>query len=152
MHVDALTNASLRRIRQVFNVLEPVPAHLRSGSFQACFIGPWWLRVTAGPSIALSGLPGWWGKRFLDAETAINVLNATSGKVEKLRMQCLERVSLVDGRQGIALHYGKGAMLPWRWIVDELRVLNESTLLCMTVIDLPLLRYLSFPFLLRREA
>lgn len=152
MPVDALSNASLRRIRQMFGLLEPAPAEMRAGAFRARFIGPWWLRVSAGPSIALSGLPGWRGKRFLDAETATNVLDRAGGRVEKLRMQCRECVSLVDGRPGVALHYGCEAVMPWRWIVDELRVLDENSLLGMTVIDLPLLRRLAFPFVLRREA
>ncbi len=153
MSVDVLSKASLSRIRQVFTELEPAPVHLREGFFRACFIGPWWLRASAGPSITLSGLPGWQGKRFLDADTATNVLRAADGgRKEKLRMQCREGASLVDGRQGVALHYGQDAVLPWRWIVDELRVLNEGTLLGMTVINLPVLRHLAFPFLLRRES
>src|SRR5690554_2327963 len=79
MPVDALSNASLRRIRQMFGLLEPAPAEMRAGAFRARFIGPWWLRASAGPSIALSGLLGWWGKRFLDAETATNVLDRAGG-------------------------------------------------------------------------
>lgn len=152
MSADALSTSSLSQIRQVFEGLEPAPAHMRVGFFQASFIGPIWLRATAGPSIALSGLPGWRGKRFLDAETATNVLDRKGGVIEKLRMQCREGRSLIDGRPGVALHYGEDAALPWRWIVDELRVLNESTLLGMTVINLPLLRCLALPFLLRRES
>lgn len=152
MSADALSNAPLSRIRQVFEVLEPVPTHMRAGTFRASFIGPGWLRATAGPSIALSGMPGWWGKRFLDAETATNVLNAAGGRIEKLQMRCGQVVSLVDGRESVALQYDKDAVVPWRWIIDELRVLDDSTLLGMTVINLPLLRGLAFPFLLRREA
>lgn len=152
MSADALSKAPLRRIRQVFESLEPAPASMRDGFFRARFIGPWWLRASAGPSVALSGLPGWQGKRFLDADTATNVLRGRAGSVEKLRMRCREGRSLVDGRPGIALHYGSEAVPPWRWIVDELRALDDDTLLGMTVIDLPLLRGLAFPFLLRREA
>lgn len=152
MSAHRLSKASLSHIRQVFNELEPAPVQVREGFFRACFIGPWWLRASAGPSVALSGLPGWQGKRFLDADTATNVLRTASGSVEKLRMQCREGASLVDGRQGVALHYGKDAVLPWRWVVDELRVLNEDTLLGMTVINLPVLRHLAFPFLLQRES
>ncbi len=42
--------------------------------------------------------------------------------------------------------------LPWRWVTDELRALDDRTLLGMTRIDLPGLRGLAFPFLLEREA
>lgn len=152
MSPDALSKASLSGIRQVFQGLEPVPVPMREGFFQARFIGPWWLRASAGLSIALSGLPGWQGKRFLDTDTATNVLSGANGRVEKLRMHCLVGTSLIDGRLGVALHYGRDAVLPWRWIVDELRVLDDGTLLGMTVINLPVLRHLAFPFLLRRES
>ena len=43
------------------------------GRWRAEFIGPWWLRGSAGPSIALSGMPGWYGKRFVDAQAAVNL-------------------------------------------------------------------------------
>jgi hypothetical protein len=152
MSADALSGAPLSRIRQVFAGLEPAPAQVRFGFFRASFIGPWWLRSSAGPSLALSGLAGWQGKRFLDEGTATNVLKAKGGLVEKLRMQCQPHVSAIDGRSGVALRYGATAVPPWRWVVDELRVLDDDTLLCMTTVDLPLLRRLSFPFLLRRAS
>ena len=41
--------------------------------------------------------------------------------------------------------------VPWRWVTDELRALDEHTLLGMTRLDLPLLRRFVFPFLLERE-
>lgn len=152
MSADVLMKASLGRIRQVFVGLEPAPARMRRGFFRACFIGPWWLRATAGPSLALSGLAGWQGKRFVDEDTVTNVLQTRQGRIEKLRMQCRAAASPVDGRPGVTLNYGATAAPPWRWVVDELRVLDDDTLLCMTAIDLPLLRRLSFPFLLRRAS
>ncbi|MBL8365167.1 MAG: hypothetical protein JNN14_07800 [Comamonas sp.] len=41
---------------------------------------------------------------------------------------------------------------PWRWVRDELRTLDASHLLGMTLIDLPGLRGQAFPFLLERQA
>lgn len=76
--------------------------------------------------------------------------------------QALARVtpglSQVDGRPGLALHYngmaqaGVPAPFPWRFVRDELRAVDAPTLLGMTVVDLPVLRHLAFPFLLEREA
>src|SRR5690606_40646843 len=80
---------------------------MRRGFFRACFIGPWWLRATAGPSLALSGLAGWQGKRFVDEGTATNVLQTRQGRIEKLRMQCRAAASPVDGRPGVTLNYGR---------------------------------------------
>ena len=146
-----LTVASLATLRQLFNTLSPAGPDLRNGFFRARFIGPAWLRLSAGPCVALSGLPGWQGKRFLDSSQATNIL-LRHGKVqEKFHMQCSERPSLIDGRPGVDLSYGEQGPIPWRWLRDELRVLDENTLLGMTVIDLPLLRNLAFPFLLSRD-
>lgn len=71
---------------------------------------------------------------------------------EALTMQCVPEPSLVDGQAGLSLHYQATAPRPWRWVRDELRAFDDDTLLCMTVIERPLLRQLSFPFLLLRES
>lgn len=151
MDLTALEKASLQTIKNEFKRLGPVPESLRVGFFNASFIGPWWLRLSAMPSIRLSGLPGWQGKLFLDTYNATNILEINQQQIQRLSMQCIERLSLIDAKQGVVLHYGQAAPIPWRWVVDELRVINDNTFLCMTVVDLPLLRLLSFPFLLRRE-
>lgn len=151
MVVEELSNASLKDIRKVFNQLPLASEQYRSGFFQASFIGPWWLRLSAKPSISLSGLSGWLGKKFINSNTATNILKNKSGLIEKFQMSCQTGNSLVDGKTCIYLDYGKTAPIPWRWIKDEMRVLDDQTLLCMTIIDLPLLRKFSFPFLLRRE-
>ena len=56
------------------------------------------------------------------------------------------------GRPSVQLHYGAQAPRAWRWVRDELRVLDSHHLLGMTVIDLPGLRGQAFPFLLQRQA
>lgn len=151
MVAEELLTASLSQIRKVFNQLPAVSEKFRTGFYRASFIGPWWLRISAMPSIAMSGLSGWQGKKFFDVDTATNILKTKDGLKEKLQMSCKVGSSLVDGQQGVALHYGVNAPIPWRWVKDEMRVLDDQTLLCMTVIDLPILRKMSFPFLLRRD-
>jgi hypothetical protein len=152
MNPETLVNASLTEINRLFQSLSPAPAASRAGFYRARFVSPWWLRLSAGPSVALSGLPGWQGKRFIDAGSATNVLRNQQGLKEKLLMHCVEGPSLIDGKNAVALHYPSTGPLPWRWVRDELRQLDEHTLLGMTVIDLPLLRDLAFPFLLQRDA
>ena len=72
-------------------------------------------------------------------------------KTERLARAVLARL----GKPGVALHYvpqdGKPAPTPWRWVRDELRAVDDDTLLGFTVVDLPLLRRMAFPFLLTRE-
>ncbi len=143
-----LTTASLHTLRQSFaTATVPAPGQ-RSGFWRARFIGPWWLRLGGRPSVALSGLRGWQGKRFLTADSATNVL--TRG--DALSMQCRECPSSIDGGAVAALTYGAAGPLPWRWVTDELRALDDRTLLGMTIINLPLLRHFAFPFLLERDA
>lgn len=151
MDLAQLSIASLKNIKHVFQKLEPVPEALRYGFFRASFIGPWWLRHSAVPSLNLSGLPGWQGKTFLNPHLATNILKKRDQLEQRFFMQCLDQASLIDGCLGVALNYGESAPLPWKWVVDELRVLDENTFLCMTVINLPILRALSFPFILSRE-
>lgn len=140
----------LQTIRRCFADLPLPNRDFCQGVFHARFIGPAWLRLTARPSIAISGMPGWKGKRFLSPDRAINVLECRDGHHERLIMRCEETASLVDGRPALAFVYGNNAPMPWRWIRDEFRVLDSRTLLAMTIIDLPMLRGLSFPFLLER--
>lgn len=64
----ALHQASIRELKALFSTLPPPDAALRHGFFRARFIGPAWLRLSGRPSVALSGLPGWQGKRFLTAD------------------------------------------------------------------------------------
>lgn len=149
-------NASLRDLKKMFSSLPAPDAAIRRGFFRASFVGPAWLRLSARPSLEISGLPGWQGKKFLNDHDATNVLNRRDGLVEALAMRVTPGVSQVDGKPGLALHYvprdGKPAPLPWRFVRDELRAVDADTLLCMTVIDLPVLRHFAFPFLLQREA
>lgn len=153
---EALRTASLAELRRVFATLPPPDAALRHGFFRARFIGPAWIRLSARPSLELTGLPGWQGKKFLTPETATNVLMQRKGPVDALAMAVTPGISAVDGKPGLALTYppqdGRPAPFPWRLVRDEMRVLDDHTLLCMTIVDLPLLRHVAFPFLLTREA
>ncbi|NHC03992.1 hypothetical protein G9F31_09440 [Acinetobacter sp. 187] len=152
MQMDSLAKASLSQIREVFKNLDPVSEELRQGFFRASFIGPWWLRVSAMPSIALSGLGGWQGKKFLDPFHATNIIHNKQGVSEKLHMRCSAVTSLIDGKRSVALQYRDDAVVPWRWVIDEMRTLDQNTFLCMTVINLPVLKHFSFPFILSRES
>lgn len=150
-HHNNLTKSSIRQIRSVYSQLPSANQKERIGDYRAQFIGPWWLRKSAAPSLVLSGLPGWVGKRFIDNNNATNILLLDGERIEKFEMRCIEQFSFVDHKPTIALNYGNTAPIPWRWIVDELRQLDENTMLCMTIINLPFLKNFSFPFLLSRD-
>ena len=151
MTADQLSTASLSHIKTVFSGLHPVPQNVRFGFYRANFIGPAWLRTIAPSGLSLSGLAGWQGKRFLDPNQATNILKNKDHLIEKMTMRCQEGISDVDGKLGVALTYDKKAPLPWRWVSDELRQLDDTTWLCMTVFNLPLLKHFPMPFLLVKE-
>ena len=151
MNAIALHSASFSKIREVYQSLNTVEAEARHGFYRVSFIGPWWLRKTAAPGLSLSGFSGWQGKKFLTSETATNILQSKQGITEKFIMQCTQVKSAVDGRISVALSYDEHAPLPWRWVTDELRQLDENTWLCMTVVNLPILKYFPLPFLLEKD-
>ena len=112
---------SLTGLRRLFRDLPaPAPA-MRAGFYQARFIGPWWLRWSGPLGVALGGLPGWQGKRFLTPDRATNVLLRRGTRVERLELRCSETASRIDGRPSAVLDYGAQAPRPWRWVRDELR-------------------------------
>lgn len=148
--------ADIGKLTALFTSLEPPASAMLHGFFRATFIGPAWLRAVGRPSVELSGLPGWQGKRFLGADAATNVLLRRGTTTEALAMRLRTGASQVDGRTGVALHYvpsadGTPAPIPWRWVRDELRAVDDDTLLGFTIVDLPVLRRMAFPFLLTRE-
>jgi hypothetical protein len=124
---------------------------MRRGFFRASFIGPFWYRWSGFPSVHIAGLRHWQGKKFLSPNTATNILRHGDGVVQAFAMTVEAGTSMIDGKQGVALCYGAQGPRPWRWVRDELRAVDERTLLGMTLVDLPLLRHFYFPFLLVRE-
>jgi cholesterol oxidase len=56
----------------------------------------------------------------------------------------------MDGQSGVTLVYPNTARWPLPWIVDELRPLDEHTLLGMTMLNRLGLHRLPAPFLLHR--
>jgi len=125
---------------------QAIPAEV---DFLAEFVGPGWLRLSAGPSLKLTALAGWCGKRFADGR-AVNLLRPhRNGPVQaSLAMQSALAPSSIDGRTTLRLQYPREAGVPWRWAVDELRPLGDGGWLGMMHLELPLLRRLHFPFLL----
>lgn len=147
-----INTAGIRQIKALYRRLPlPAPAQ-RNGFFRARFIGPAWMRATARPTLNLTGLPGWQGKRFITAETATNVLSIDGRTQDRLTMTVRPVTSLVDGSHGLALTYGNDAPRPWRWVRDELRAVDDNTLLGVTFVDKPLIRHFAFPFLLERAS
>lgn len=137
------------RYAAVFGALPSPQAVPSNVDFGAEFVGPAWLRWSAGPSLALTALAGSCGKRFAQGQ-AVNLVRGRRGEAPRayLPMQSLLAPSTIDGRMVVRLQYPREAGVPWRWAVDELRPLDDGGWLGMIHLELPLLRRLHFPFLL----
>ncbi|HEY3311309.1 MAG TPA: hypothetical protein VGK00_06675 [Anaerolineales bacterium] len=140
----------LRQFRGLFALLEvPDPAYL-PGTYRAEFVGPGWLRASSGPALRLSGLGGWWGKRFNPDGSAINIVHREGEFSEIFPMKVVRATSFIDHAEGLSLHYLAGNPFPWMFVVDEVRQLDEETLLGMSMANLSGLRGLAFPFILEK--
>ena len=154
-----LNTLQLKQFRNLFASLPiPDPASM-PGVYRAAFVGPAWLRSSAGPALALSGLGGWWGKEFTADKTAINIVvhngvfhpKLELGLFHKLfPMELVTARSFIDGQNGLSLHYLPGNPFPWMYVVDELRRLGQDSLLGLTIANSPGLRGLAFPFILQK--
>ena len=137
---------SFRRYWEQFASLEPPEA--LAGLWQGEPVGPGWYRALAGPSLAIGGLGGWWGKEF-DGQGGIDNLLQRDGALRRtLRGEVGRADSLVDGKPCMRIVYPRGSRLPWTWIVDELRQAGEDELLGLMVLNIRWLPHLAFPFAL----
>lgn len=144
-------NQSLHDYRALYSSLEvPDPVSV-NGPYRAEFIGPRFLVHAVPKFLPLGGLPGWYGKVFKQDNQAINLLRKRNDIVEAVPMVREVRASGFDDKPALVLTYDKRAPLMLRLLVDEFRSLDADTLLGLTIVDLPLMRKLVLPFLLRRD-
>lgn len=141
---------NLAAFRQLFMTLEDVAVTAVNGRHRSAFVGPRWVRTLAPPSLTVAGLGGWCGKVFRGAD-GMNLVRR-QGRIHEIMPVSLEtRPSLIDGRPTLVVAYPAESRWPWPHIVDELRRLDETTLLGMTMAQPLRLHRVAFPFLLRRE-
>ena len=150
MQVAELNKMSLKNFRELFASLGVPDTNSLRGTYHASFVGPAWWRVSANPVLVIAGLGGWWGKEFHDDGTAINIVLRAGKFSTRFPMKFVKARSFVDHKHGLALHYQKGSPFPWMFIVDELRQLDETTVLGMTLTNVAGLRGLALPFILQR--
>ncbi len=144
------TPHSLFSYAPLFRTLRAPTLSDLTGDFEAALVGPAWFCAVSRVSLRFGGLPDWFGKRFDGAGRGINLLGTEGALREALPMRVSVVPSLLDGNPVAAVRYAADAPFPWRYVVDELRVADERTLLGMTLLDLPVARRFALPFLLRR--
>ena len=141
---------SLPSFKSLFAHLLPPQSSELKGIYQAEFVGPFWLRKTAGPFLALASFKGWWGKQFGGVEQGVNLF-FRSGKLLALHPFTLTIMpSLVDDKPSVVIRYAPNAPFPWYFAQDELRWFDDARtmLLGLTILNKGILRRLAFPFLL----
>lgn len=140
---------SLSGLRAEFAAAQAHPP--APGDHHASFVGPKVLRAAAPRAIALGGMPRWLGKRFFDDGTAVNLLGGDPVR-EHMTMTVTTQPSWWDGRPAVVVDYGKNGRIPWRWVRDEFRSLDDDHLIGLTFLFTPALKVLAMPFVLTRCA
>jgi hypothetical protein len=151
METVILNQYQLRRFRNLFASLDVPEARTLCGKYRGAFVGPSWVRLLAWPALLAAGLGGWWGKILYEDGRAINIVYREGKFSGVFRMKFRQERSYIDKRQGLTLHYQNDNPFLWLFIVDEVRRLDESTLLGMTRPKIPGLRWLAFPFVLQKQ-
>ncbi|MBL7208611.1 MAG: hypothetical protein ISS52_00795 [Dehalococcoidia bacterium] len=148
---EKLNQMKLGEFRKLYGSLEYPPIPSLVGYYQGSFVGPGWLRKIAGPGLVVSGLGGWWGKRFSGDGTATNLVQRGGVLETRFPMRLVAVTSVIDENPGLALHYETDNPFPWPHIADELRQLAPGALLGMTYVKARVLRGLMLPFLLEHQ-
>ncbi len=139
---------SLAHFRELFKNLPP--ARPQEADYAAQMAGPAWLRGVAPPGLALLGLPGWTGKRFLAGGEGINLLKGRKGIRPALAFRWSQQPSALDGKPVLQIRYLPNARWPWYGVVDELRDWKEDTWLGMTYLEGSSALRMPLPFLLHQ--
>ena len=138
-------------LRALFSRATPPVARPHAGDYLVTFIGPAPLTVVAPRAIALGGMPGWRGKRFDGAGGATNLVDDDNGAHREIfPMQVKLEPSWLDGRPAIVCSYGADSPVPWRWVRDEFRPLDDRRLIGLTFAGGPWSRVAAAPLLLSR--
>lgn len=143
---------SLGALRTLFSQTDAPTATPTPGDYLVTFVGPAPLTVVAPRAIALGGMPGWRGKRFDGVGGAKNLVDDEAGAHrETMPMTVALEPSWLDGRSVIVCSYGADSPVPWRWVRDEFRPLDDSRLLGLTFVGGPWSRVAAAPLLLTRR-
>ena len=143
-----LNRKPLSAFKSIFgSLLTPQPEEVK-GIYWSEFTGPGWLRTIAPPGLGLIGLGGWKGKEFPGDGTGINLVLRKGELQRRFPVSIARAASLTDGKPCLAIHYTRECPFPWPYVIDELRQLDESCLLGLTMVNISGLRRLALPFLL----
>ena len=145
------THTSLQNIKEIFCGLPKPQSTIEAGDYRAEMTGPIWIRTTAPSALACIGFYGWCGKRFTATGQACNLKTRGEELLEFQPMSLAIEISRADLAPCWVLRYPPSTHFPVRRMVDELRSLTDNVILGMSYTEIPGLRNLGLPFLLRRQ-
>lgn len=128
------------------------------GRHKAYRVGPRWIRLLAPGFLAITGMPGWWGKEFSrvsdghsdDRLHGHNLVMRRGTVTLSLPMEAAIGTSRVDRHPALVATYRSTAPYPWRSVVDEIRPVAPGVLLGLSF-GVPLAPRGGIPFVLVRE-
>lgn len=149
-----LARRSTDELRELFRAAACPALPDVTGRLRAELVGPALVRVVAPIAFRMTGLGDWWGKDLHPAADGTTLtghnLAGARGERTTLGLRAAIGPSRSDGRPAVLVGYPEEARLPWRRVVDELRLLPDGTLLGLTF-GLPLTSRQGAPFLLHPE-
>lgn len=151
---ESKPTGSVRALRRAFNEASAPELANLIGRYEATFAG--WLRVGGPLAMDLTGMAGWWGTQFRapangqDSLEGENLLLRRGRLVESLPMRAHIGPSRVDGRPALVVKHSPDARWPHNRVTDELRPLDDDTLVGLSF-GFPLAPRSGAPFILRRR-
>ena len=141
--------ANIKSVSRIYCQLPEFDGAVAAGTYQAEILGPAWLKLIAKLSLPFAGLPGWCGKR-IDSEGAVNLCHERGQVQERVTMLKSIQSSWLDGGTCMVLSYDRSAPFLLRPMRDEFRRIDESTLLGLSIYNVPGIKRIPLPFLLRK--
>ena len=151
MDISRLNQTSLEALRGLFSSVEIPAMDSIAGIYCGSFTGPRWTRVAVRPALWVTGLGRWWGKELSNQGTAINLIRSGKDLSTRFPMKILQGKSFIDGRDGLLMYYLPNHPILWLLVEDEIRRLDQDTLLGMTHARIPVLGRLVLPFVLKKQ-
>lgn len=143
-----LSAAELRR--RFADLPAPQPSRLPGRwRIELPFAGP--LRLVLRATLALAGLGGWIGKQFDGADRGVNLVRRGHLVGSTLPMALSLEPSGFDRKPALVARYPRPTRWPWHRVTEEMRALDDDTLVDLIDVALPLIRRQRIPLLLYRD-
>jgi len=134
-----------------FGGLAAVDESTSIGDYQAIIVGPKLMQFFAKITLPLIGFYRWKGKRLQGNGKGVNIyLDKNNKDFPKNPMNIATSASWLDRKPALILSYPAGSPFFCRFLRDELRRLDDDTIILVGWIDLPILRRSPNAMLLRK--